>query len=814
MPAMPGKHIGIARDHLLATALLLWAATALLLSLGVIGGIVLGAGGFSPPPRASLATVCVCLLAAVLGRGRRAIWLPCALIAALALGLWREETTRAPAGAAGLAFYAGRDVALVGTVTGEPEALDRGQTLRVAVVTLAIGNGAARPVAGIVHVGTLVPLSYGDRVALTGALSPPPDLAGAGAGYRAYLASQGIETVMDYPRLRRLGTGNGNPLLALAGALRALLERGIRRVLPAQEGALLLGILVGTRTRALGDLTAPFVATGMIHVVAVDGLKVSIFVGAVYRVARRALGARLAPLPALAALLLYVTLTGATPAGLRAAAMWVLALAALRFGRRSDGATSLALAAALLALATPRILWDLGFQLSLGGTAAIVLLAPGIERRLARLPPLAREGAAVSLAAQAGTLPLVAAGFGQVSPVAPLANALLLPLLAPIIVLGAPAALAGALLPALGAAPGLLVYPPLALMTAAVGLLARLPLAAFPSPAWPLPAGCAYYLLLGLAAGGPLRAAGPAPHRTIVEGVRTVGLRPLPALGAAGALLLATVAWQAPPPRLYTLQALPLGGGQGMLLTTPGGRTVLLDGGATPSQLDAALGARLPFWRTRLDLVALSDADHAHTGGLRDLPGRYSIGQALDPGAVYPAADYARWRAALRAGGVPEAKLRAGDRYALGRDPDAGPSPSPPAPAYLDVLQPGGLNPDAPDTPVALRLVVGRLSLLLLNRAALAAEPAALQADGRKRDTVLALPAGADDPREYATLIGVVRPRLVVLPAPDDARDDPAADLVAARAARAIGAQVWQSSGTTSLNITTDGIRYELAIGP
>ncbi len=129
-------------------------------------------------------------------------------------------------------------------------------------------------------------------------------------------------------------------------------------------------------------------------------------------------------------------------------------------------------------------------------------------------------------------------------------------------------------------------------------------------------------------------------------------------------------------------------------------------------------------------------------------------------------------------------------------------------------MQPGGLNPDAPDTPVALRLVVGRLSLLLLNRAALAAEPAALQADGRKRDTVLALPAGADDPREYATLIGVVRPRLVVLPAPDDARDDPAADLVAARVVRAIGAQVWQSSGTTSLNITTDGIRYELAIGP
>src|SRR5207248_7869418 len=161
----------------------------------------------------------------------------------------------------------------------------------------------------------------------------------------------------------------------------------------------------------------------------------------------------------LAVLLLYILVTGATPAGLRAGVMWTLALLALRFGRRSDAVTSLALAAALLALISPRILWDLGFQLSLAGTAGIVLLEPGIERRLGRVPLLAHEGAAVTLArealavtlaAQIGTLPLLISGFGLVSLVAPLANALLLPLLGPIVALGLPAALAGALAPPLG----------------------------------------------------------------------------------------------------------------------------------------------------------------------------------------------------------------------------------------------------------------------------------------------------------------------------------------------------------------------------
>src|SRR5207302_10733369 len=135
------------------------------------------------------------------------------------------------------------------------------------------------------------------------------------------------------------------------------------------------------------------------------------------------------------------------------------------------------------ALISPRVLGDLGFQLSLAGTAAIVLLEPDIERRLRRVPllahegmamTLAREAMAVTLAAQAGTLPLLISGFGQVSLVAPLANALLLLLLGPLMAVGVPAALAGALVPPLGTLLGLLVYPLLAAMTVVVQALARL----------------------------------------------------------------------------------------------------------------------------------------------------------------------------------------------------------------------------------------------------------------------------------------------------------------------------------------------------
>src|SRR5205085_12532171 len=77
----------------------------------------------------------------------------------------------------------------------------------------------------------------------------------------------------------------------------------------------------------------------------------------------------------------------------------------------------------------PELAFDVGFQLSFFGTAAIVLLTPSIAARLRWLPPLFREPFAVTVAAQVGTLPLTAAGFHVLSPIAPLANALVLPLL-------------------------------------------------------------------------------------------------------------------------------------------------------------------------------------------------------------------------------------------------------------------------------------------------------------------------------------------------------------------------------------------------
>src|SRR5256886_16505454 len=106
-----------------------------------------------------------------------------------------------------------------------------------------------------------------------------------------------------------------------------------------------------------------------------------------------------------------------------------LPLAATQLGRPSHVWTSLAVAAAAMLGWHPDMAWDVGFQLSFARTAAIVLLTPDIARRVAFLPHVLREPFAVTCAAQVGTLPMMATDVHVLSPVAPIANALTLPIL-------------------------------------------------------------------------------------------------------------------------------------------------------------------------------------------------------------------------------------------------------------------------------------------------------------------------------------------------------------------------------------------------
>ena len=528
---------------------------------------------------------------------------PAVLAIALAFALMAVGRAELPASdpqAAGRAIAAvGQSVTVTGRVADDSHPAAGGSEALIEPDQISIGTTS---IAGI---GNLLvrwrgpaEAGFGDRIAASGKLTLPRDL--PTFDRRAYLAQRHVFLEFDAASFEVVSAGAG--IAGLPGWLRARYVAAFDQALPAPHASVLLGVVLGVRQGIPPGLQNALIATGLIHLLVLSGLKVAVFARIVQGALQPLIG-RHATWPALALIGLYALAGGATPAAVRAAVMGGLAIAASRLGRPSHVWTSLALTAAGMLAWRPELAWDVGFQLSFSGTAAIILLTPTIERRLPRMPAVLREPFAVTCAAQVGTLPMMATDFHVLSPVAPLANALTLPMLPALVA-------AGLLLAPLALTPDLarLVALPIAGLLAYVEqvayLLARVPAAAFTVPRFPTWAGLAYYSAL-------------AP--TIV-GARSNGRRRIAAVAAAvvAPTLIAGVAlgmWASAPPQVSVLA---VGDGQAVLLRGPHG-AILIDAGPTPQRLKDELGASLPPWQVKLDAVVITAPTIGHVGGFAGL---------------------------------------------------------------------------------------------------------------------------------------------------------------------------------------------------
>ncbi len=291
-----------------------------------------------------------------------------------------------------------------------------------ATLVTARGDAAAR----------LRLLEAGDRVELVGWLEPL-------SGFDARLRWRHVVAHLHVVELVSFAPPT-SPLLRVANELRQrVLAGGLQ--LPATERALVAGFLLGD-TRQLPELVEEqFRAAGMTHLLAVSGANVA-FVLAIVAPLLRRLSLRLQLVGGLAVIVVFGTMTRWEPSVLRACVMAACSMIALYLGRPSAGIRILALATLVLLLADPFLLHSVGFLLSVGASAGIVLLGPRFASSL-RGPRAIREGLGITLAAQIGVAPVLIPVFGSV-PLASLpANLLAVPLAAPLTVWGLVSGLVG-----------------------------------------------------------------------------------------------------------------------------------------------------------------------------------------------------------------------------------------------------------------------------------------------------------------------------------------------------------------------------------
>lgn len=507
-----------------------------------------------------------------------------------------------------------------------------------------------------------------------------------------------------------------------AESVRAAL-RSACAVLPDDESALLPGLVLGDTSGLPSRVEEEFVDAGLSHLTAVSGANIAILCGAVLLLLRvLRCGPRLSA--GVAALVLggFVLIVGPEPSVLRAGVMGGIALLALVLGRSRSALPALSTAVCVLVLCDPGMAVSYGFALSVVATAGLVLLAPRWVDVLARrrVPVGIAEGLAVPLAAFLVTAPVTAGMAGEVSLVSVLANIFAAPVVAPITVVGALAAVAAVACPPVAE---LLVH------VAAPGvswlLLVAREAAAVPGAVLPWPSGWWGGLLAG------------ATVVLVAVAVRFRKVRVLLAVTLAVALVvLVPVRVVAPdwPPSRWALIACDVGQGDGLALATGDpGRAVVVDVGPEPGPMDRCLD-RLDV--DRVPLVVLSHLHADHIGGLSSiLEGRVVGGIAVGPGRE---PDWA-WRQVVGEAaehGVPLVELTVGDRLEWSR-------------LRLDVLGPRYVpspdvgdedGSDINDTSVVLRATTPAGRVLLTGDVELAAQSDLLAAEVDLRSTVLKVP--------------------------------------------------------------------------
>jgi competence protein ComEC len=503
-----------------------------------------------------------------------------------------------------------RTIWVTGTLVEPPDVRDTYQNLRVKVHAVDFGDGDIA-ISGMLLIRSRYEqdLQYGDLIRARGDLETPAE--SEVFSYRDYLSLHGIHSTMRAARVTLLPQdGQKHAFWSLMYRLKASLSNRIYLLFPDPEASLLHGILLGDDDGMSPDLQQAFKNTGTSHIIAISGFNIAIIAALFVAIFSRIFGKMIGPILAILGIAAYTFLVGAEASVVRAAIMGSLSIVALQAGRRTVALNTLAVVAAIMAFANPLVLRDVGFQLSFAATLGLVLYAQPLQdwtaAKLRRFLPDSvveriigpfSEYFLMTLAAQITTLPVIAYHFERISLISFIVNPIVLPAQPPVMILGGLAVIASH------------VYMPLGKLLAAI---------AWPFPAYTIrmvelfdkvPGGVViigefslllligiYAILLALTFGG--------------ESLKTKvkqALRPATVLVllAIFAILALRLVFAVPDGRLH-LTFLDVGSGDAILIQTPNGRNILINGGPSHSRLSDQLGRRLPPFKRSLDYLVIA----------------------------------------------------------------------------------------------------------------------------------------------------------------------------------------------------------------
>ena len=256
--------------------------------------------------------------------------------------------------------------------------------------------------------------------------------------------------------------------LRTVAAIREHYRESMAQVMSREDAAAIFAMLFGGYAGLNPELVEDFATTGIVHILSVSGSHMSMLAmatawlclllkfprGLTFALGFFVIGT-------------YAILSALLPQVLRSAAMGILVFFAKTLDADAEGARLLTLTALAMLINQPLLLFDISFQLSFTATAGLMYLSEDLKNTIRNvelgirnyfsishssflIPNCFSEPAAMTIAAQLASLPIVVWYFNKISLSSVLANVFVMPLLEIVIVGGLLGGIFSAVVPLAG----------------------------------------------------------------------------------------------------------------------------------------------------------------------------------------------------------------------------------------------------------------------------------------------------------------------------------------------------------------------------
>ena len=481
---------------------------------------------------------------------------------------------------------------------------------------------------------------YGNKISFIGTFEEPSAQRNEGGfDYKQYLKTKMIygivETKVSKVKLEK--ENNSNIILKLANIVANKIQEKSNELLDEESSSLLTGILIGNKENLKEEVKEAFRKSNLSHMLAVSGAHVSyVIMGIGFIITNLKVSKKTGKIITIMLLLFFMLITEGTASVTRACFMTIYMILASLCNRRVTIFSSISISMLLLMLINPYCIFDVGLQLSYGGTIGIVVLYPilnkgfkirkeevGIKKYLYKIKIRIREIILITLSANIILFPVILYHFNTLSLTFLVSNLLAAPIMGILVLLGFFTIIVSFIFNPFGKLLSIFLQILLKLFLQIATIIGNLPLSQIMLPTPRLELSVLYYIIIFLFIYYKKikeKTKKRNFEKKIIEKVKKIKRKTIIILIVI--ITIINFIYHKIPSNTLKIYFIDVGQGDSTLIVTPNRNTILIDGGGSKEKevFDVGESTLVPYLLdrgiTKLDYILISHFDSDHVGGI------------------------------------------------------------------------------------------------------------------------------------------------------------------------------------------------------